>query len=182
MKSLMQQIDNSTSSDLHGWYAVHTHAKQEGRAESNLRAWQVETFYPRLKEYRKAPYSNVLVAVTKPFFPSYIFARFDAARLLHKICFTRGVRSVVSFGNGPALIDDQIISLLRSKIMKDGLIETEKRFTKGSRVQVIDGPLKSLEGIFEQEMKGTSRVMILLDAIKYQSSVVVDSSQVKIAS
>src|SRR5215216_1172190 len=95
------------------WYAVYTNPQQEGRAESNLWAWRVETFNPKLRERRYNQYSGKPVRVTKPLFPRYIFARFKARDLLHKVWFTRGVHSVVGCGNIPSPVDDQIIDLIQ---------------------------------------------------------------------
>src|SRR5262245_34582992 len=75
------------------WYVVHTNAKQEDRAANNLRAWQVETFSPRMKERRYNQFTNEPILMTRPLFPRYIFARFEADQLLHKVSNTRGVHS-----------------------------------------------------------------------------------------
>jgi hypothetical protein len=32
------------------WYAIRTHLNQENRAEANLRAWNVEIFFPRIRK------------------------------------------------------------------------------------------------------------------------------------
>jgi len=37
------------------WYVIYTHPKQEERVDKNLRAWQVETFFPKIKERRLSP-------------------------------------------------------------------------------------------------------------------------------
>ena len=42
----------ATVADIPFWYAIHTHPKQENRAESNLQAWNVETFIPRIRDCR----------------------------------------------------------------------------------------------------------------------------------
>ena len=93
------------------WYAIHTKPKQEGRAHSNLRARGVETFTPRVGERRYTPAGHVKNEI-KPLFPQYIFARFDASRMLHQVCFTRGIHSVVRFGgDDPTPIDNEIIAI-----------------------------------------------------------------------
>ncbi len=40
------------SIDVPRWYAIQTKPKQESRAECNLRAWNVETFVPKIRERR----------------------------------------------------------------------------------------------------------------------------------
>src|SRR2546430_16538243 len=98
------------------WYAVHTKAQEEGRAEMNLRAWEIETFAPRIRELGRHPSSGQRILMSKPLFSRYIFARFRASELLHKVWFTRGVHSIVCNGGAPASIDDEVIAMIRSRI------------------------------------------------------------------
>ena len=81
------------------WYVVHTNPKQEERADSNLRAWGVETLHPKLKTRRFNEFTGAPTVTTRPLFPRYIFAKFNAREQLAKISFTRGVHYVVSFGD-----------------------------------------------------------------------------------
>lgn len=160
------------------WYAVRTNPKQEERADSNLRAWQVETFTPRIKERRYTQTRGVKY-LYKPLFPQYIFARFDARRLLHKVCFTRGVNSVVSFGSDPTPVDNEIIDLIRAQVGADGFIVLGEKFKAGDQVIIKDGPLKNLTGIFEREVNESDRVMILLTTLKYQGHLLLEREFVK---
>lgn len=161
------------------WYAIHTHPKQEGRAESNLRAWNVETFCPKLEEHRRHPYTNAPVSIIKHLFPRYIFARFNADKLLHKVSLTRGVSSVVRLGNSPAPVSDEIIELIRSRIMDDGLIRLGERVKLGDKIEIEGGPLSSFVGFFERELNDSDRVVILLAAVSYQCRVVVEREQIR---
>lgn len=69
------------------WYVVHTNPKQEDRAYSNLRSWGVETMHPKMKARRVNEFTGALSYVTKPLFPRYIFAKFNASKQLAKISF-----------------------------------------------------------------------------------------------
>lgn len=161
------------------WYAIHTHPKEEDRAANNLIAWKVETFNPKIKERRLNPFTGAATYEKKPLFPRYIFARFDASVLLAKICFTRGVRRVVSFGNGPVPVEDEIIDFIRQQTGEDGLIKLGEELKRGDLVTVKNGLLGELSGIFEREIKGTDRVKILLNAINYQASIVIPKVHVQ---
>ena len=161
------------------WYALHTHPKEEDRATSNLTAWNVETFSPRIRECRLNSFTGAPIYERKPLFPRYIFARFDAATLLSKVGFTRGVRCVVSFGNGPVPIEDEVIEFLREQTNEEGLIRIGEELKRGDRVTVKNGLLGELSGVFERELKGTDRVKILLNAINYQASIVIPKELVK---
>ncbi|HXC68921.1 MAG TPA: transcription termination/antitermination NusG family protein [Pyrinomonadaceae bacterium] len=165
-------VDNSR------WYAVHTHPKQEDRANHNLMAWHVETFSPKIKTRYSNPYTGSPTFVSRPLFPRYIFAHFEAERLLSKVLFTRGVHSVISFGGVPAEIDDEVISFIQSQVAEDGFVRVGEQFKTGDQVIIKDGPFRSLSGVFERQVKGSDRVLILLSTIQYQGSVVVEREQI----
>jgi transcriptional antiterminator RfaH len=176
----MNYLGNSESpeSTLH-WYAIHTHPKEEDRATNNLRAWNVETFNPKTRERRLNPFTGAATYERKSLFPRYIFARFDADSLLSKVCFTRGVHRVVSFGNGPVPVEEEIIAFIQAQTGEDGLIQLGEQLQRGDEVTVKDGLLSGLSGIFEREIKGTDRVTILLKAISYQASIVIEKERLK---
>lgn len=93
-----------TSVDTPSWYAIRTHPKQESRADENLKAWRVETFFPRTRDCSFNELIGEPSYFIKPLFPGYLFARFALSRLLQKVRFTRGVHSVVCIGSDPALV------------------------------------------------------------------------------
>lgn len=165
--------------DLQCWYAVHTKPKQEQRADSNLRAWSIETFAPRFKERRCNQYNGRPTYLIKPLFPGYVFARFRASDLLHKICFTRGVDKVVSFGGVPAPVDDRIITILQQRREEDGFIKMGEECDPGDRVVIVAGPLKDFTGIFQHKLTEGERVAVLLTSINYQASVVVEKDSIR---
>ena len=161
------------------WYVIRTHTRQEDRADSNLRNWQIETFVPKIKARRNKLYSSEPVYYIKPLFPRYIFARFTARDLLHKVRFTRGVHSIVSFDQIPAPVPDEVIAIIRSRIHKDGLVTIGEQFNPGDYVIVSDGPFKNFTGIFEREMKDDDRVMILLNTVGFQARYLVERERLK---
>jgi transcriptional antiterminator RfaH len=170
---------NTSTPDNSHWYALRTHLNQENRAEANLRAWNVEIFYPKIREQRRNHFSGALTSFTKPFFSRYLFARFDAEQKLQKIWFTRGVQSVVTFGGTPCPVDDEIIEFFRSRVDKDGYVRLGEDLKPGDKVIMKGGLLDSLVGIFERETNDSQRVMILLQTINYQGHVIVERSSLR---
>jgi transcriptional antiterminator RfaH len=155
---------------------------QEERAASNLCAWGFETLSLRINEPRYNPYSGKAIRIIKPLFPRYIFARFNARDLLHKVSFTRGLLGVVSFGAGPCKVDDEIIAHLKARQGEDGLIQLGEYLSPGDRVIISDGPLKNFVGIFEGKVKEDDRISIMLTAVRYQNHIVIDKGLVRKAS
>jgi transcriptional antiterminator RfaH len=175
-------MNKVTIEDLARWYVVHTHPKQEERAVSNLRVLGIPIFDPKIRERRHNQFSIALTYVTKPLFPRYIFAQFKVNDLYHKVRFTRGVYSVISFGEGPTPIAEEVIMLIRSNIKEDGFVRIDEDVKPGDRVMVKDGPLKNLAGIFEREMKDTDRIRILLESVSYQAHIEIERDMVEKAS
>lgn len=161
------------------WYAIHTHPQQEERAAANLRTLKIETFAPKLKERHFHPYTGKPLFKTQLLFPRYIFARFVCAGMLSKVSFTRGVRAVVHFGNGPVPVQDEIIELIRSRIDEDGCFIRHENFKCGDKVTFSDGIFRNLNGIFEREVKAKNRVILLLETLSYQGRIEVDSELVQ---
>jgi transcription elongation factor/antiterminator RfaH len=172
-------MNKSTIEDVTRWYVIHTHLKQEDRAVSNLRVLGVPIFNPKIRERRYNQFSIAPTYVTKPLFPRYIFAQFKVHDLYHKVRFTRGVYSVVSFGEGPTPIAEEVIMLIRSNIKEDGFVRIDEEIKPGDRVMVKDGPLKNLAGIFEREMKDTDRIRILLESVSYQAHIEIERDMVE---
>jgi transcriptional antiterminator RfaH len=164
--------------DVRQWYVVHTHLKQEQRANENLRSLGVETLHAKLRTCRYNEFTGAPTYLTQPLFPRYIFAKFNT-RELPKIRFTRGVYSVVSFGRSPVPVDQEIIDIIRARLGENGFVKTDDDLKPGDKVAISAGPLRNLIGIFEREIKGGDRITILLTAIEYQGRLVVDREWVK---
>jgi len=156
-----------TGAEDRQWYVVHTNPKQEERANSNLVAWGVETLYAKLKARRHNEFTGVPTYITQPLFPRYLFAKFKREQL-SKILFTRGVHDVVCFGDGPACVSEEIIDVIRGRIDQNGYVKLNNDLKPGDRAVISAGPLRNLIEIFEREVKGSERSMILLTAIGYK--------------
>jgi len=99
--------------------------------------------------------------------------------MLQKVYFTRGIHSVVSFGDGPTPVDEEIIDTITDHMSPDGFIRIVNELQKGDRVVIEDGSFKNFEGIFESEVKQTDRIVVLLNAVRYQSRIQIGKDQVK---
>ncbi|HEX8889426.1 MAG TPA: transcription termination/antitermination NusG family protein [Pyrinomonadaceae bacterium] len=161
------------------WYAIHTRSKEEDRAEMNLAAWGIPTLAPKIREPRYNQFTGKPTYFTKPLFPRYLFAQFNAETLLHKVCYTRGVQSVVSSNNHPLEVDDEAIAFIRSRMDENNFVSLDNELKRGDEVTIKNGSLKGLNGIFDKGIKGTDRVIILLQAVNYQAHITIDKSLVR---
>lgn len=152
------------------WYAVYTKPNEEQRAESNLRAWGVETFAPKVRE----DCAGDLGRGVRPLFSRYVFARFEAERQLQKVSYTRGVSRVVCSGGWPLAVEEDVLEVLRSRVGEEGYVRLGEEMQPGDAVEIQGGALRGLGGVFKAGLKDQERVRILLTAVKYQSQVTVE--------
>jgi transcriptional antiterminator RfaH len=155
------------------WYAIQTKPCHEDEAATNIRRLGLDVFLPKLKRKKNA-WGRCKVVI-KPLFPGYIFARFSPSPYLHSIRYTRGVTRVVSAGDAPLPLDNEIISVIQSRVGKDGFVSLSKDSLKaGDQVFINDGPLQGLAGIFEQELSDGERAVVLLRTVEYQARIFVE--------
>lgn len=162
------------ASEKRPWFLIHTHPKQEERTTVNLQARNVETFAPRMREWRCNQFTGEGHWLSKPLFARYVFARFELERMFHQVRYTRGVHELVSFGDGPVAVEDGIINMIRSRIDRDGFARIGDDVKPGDLVVISQGVLKDFAGIFEREMTDSERVVVLLNTISYQARIQID--------
>jgi transcriptional antiterminator RfaH len=165
--------------EIPSWYLIYTKPKQEERAAENLRAWQIETFIPKYREVRYNQYTGARTWLTRPLFQRYVFARFAPNNIYHKIKFTRGIHSVVTSGDAPALVDDWVINAIKGRVMEDGYVKMSDDLEPGDEVMITKGPFGRLTAIFERETGNEERVLILLKAINYQAHIEINRNLLK---
>lgn len=163
------------------WYLLQTYHKQEDRAEDNLKSLGIDILAPKIEEPRRNFYTGAVTRHVKPLFPGYLFAKFRAGDLYHKVRYTRGVRQLVSFGDSPAAIDEEIITMIQSRIRENGFarVDTDEDLKPGDHVVIKDGHLKTFAGVFEREMNGAERVRILIQTVSYQAHVEIERDMVE---
>ena len=168
-----------TAIDTPAWYAIYTKPREEDRVSRNLAAWDIPSFAPRIKAKWCNQFTSSAIYVSQPLFPCYIFARFDASRLLHKIYYTRGVKSVVSFNNTPLEVEEEVIASIQARVGEEGFVRLGEDFTRGDQLTVKNGALQGISGIFDRSTNDASRVMILLNAINYQAAAIIDKEMMQ---
>ena len=171
----------NTDKNVARWYVIYTKTNEEDRAEKNLAAWGLETFYPRIRRRQLNEFTSRAIYFPQPLFPRYIFGRFNAETLLHKVSNSRGVQKVLSIDYAPTPVDDEIVTLIQSRVDGDGFVRLDEPLRRGDKVRINDGSMKGINGIFDRTMKDKNRVMIFLTAITYQARVVVDRDLVQLA-
>ncbi len=154
-------------------FAGNTKPHREDVAAMNIGRLGLDVLLPRVSCTRTV--LGTQRTVNAPLFPCYLFARFSPGHSLHSIRYARGVRRVVSAGDVPSPVDSAIISTIRSRMDESDCVDLEpKTFGVGEVVFIQEGFLQGLSGVFERELTGQKRVVILLKSIEYQARVLVE--------
>ena len=153
------------------WFAVRTKPHQEGVAESSLLRGGIEVLCPRIQERRLI--RRRMQQVVSPLFPGYLFARCSVYQL-RMVQYAKGVRDLVSFGNGPAVVSNEIICEISKQLEKGIVVLHTPRFVHGDVVRIQEGPLRGLEAVFERELSGQERAILLMKMLFCQVRVVLD--------
>lgn len=159
---------------MKGWFLVQTKPQQESRALENLQQQGVNAFCPRvlvekLSRGKRKVSKEVL-------FPNYLFVEIDQEAVSPlSINYTRGVNRIVSFGNNPSQVPDQLILQLKERIdLSDQSMITELP-KKGENLEVLDGPFRGLNAIFSQ-IDGDSRALVLITILSQKVKAVLPLS------
>jgi transcription elongation factor/antiterminator RfaH len=160
------------------WFAIQTKHYREDLAAENIRRMSLDVLVPKI--YREKKIRGKVRAVAEPLFYGYLFARFCPAVYLRLIRYARGVRRVVSAGDIPIPMDEEVIEAVQSRTMADGYVRMdEASYHPGQRVQIQEGPLKEIVGVFDRSLDGRERVVILLENINYQARVITETYKIK---
>lgn len=156
---------------------IQSKPRQEERAEENLRAWQVETLFPRLWRPTRSTHGHH--RSIEPLFPTYLFARFDANEMSARVRYTRGVSRILGTSIGPTPVDDHIIGEIECRMDSAGFVRPVSTLRPGDRVRILGGPLRDFVGVFEHSTTAAQRVTLLLATLHSQMRVVLDAHLVE---
>jgi transcriptional antiterminator RfaH len=156
---------------MNNWYVLNTKPKKESQVERLFQEAGFEVYNPKLKQDERI----------SPFFAGYAFLRFEYPKDYQLVKYTRGVKRVVGSPDGPSSVPEEMIEGIRAREV-NGLIEFDKYGEEpsvGDEIQIVEGPLKGLRGIFKRELTQNERVLILLNYVAYQGKLVVEKKKVK---
>ncbi len=150
---------------MNSWYVVHSHARGEQLALTNLQRQGFEAYLPQyLKRRRHARRTDWVLA---PLFPRYLFVTMDVARTRWRaIHSTIGVRYLICNGDLPSPIPPAIIDEIQAREDDKGVVAMDRRpsFRKGEVVQITTGALCDQVGLFDC-ITDDERVVILLELL-----------------
>ncbi len=156
---------------MKNWYVINTKPKKEFQVEKLFIEGGIEIYNPKYLHDDRI----------KPFFPGYEFIFFDYPDQYRLVKYTRGVKKVVGVREIPVPIPGEVIQEIKSREV-NGLIEIDKYGEKpevGDEIEVVEGPLKGLRGVFKKELTAKERVLILLNYVTYQAQLIIEKEKLK---
>jgi transcriptional antiterminator RfaH len=156
---------------MKNWFVINTKPKKEFQVEKLFTEGGIKIYNP------KYMYENKI----KVFFPGYEFVYFDFPAQYQLVRYTRGVKRVVGNKYSPTPIPEEVIREIKSREI-EGLIELYKYGDEpevGDEIEVMEGPLKGLRGIFKKELTAKERVLILLNYVTYQGQLIIEKEKLK---
>jgi transcriptional antiterminator RfaH len=154
------------------WFVVQTRPHSESLAAASLAELDLDVFFPRIQREQRV--CGVWRMVTRPLFPSYLFAQFCPLVSLEAVRYGRGVLRVVGGNEYPIPVEAEVIAAIRARLAPEGFVRFEPQpLCPGQAVAIEQGPLSGWLGKVERECDDGRRAVLLLDAIQ-QTRVVVD--------
>ncbi|MCJ7589712.1 MAG: hypothetical protein MUQ00_17740 [Candidatus Aminicenantes bacterium] len=153
------------------WFLLNLKPKKEFQVERLFQEASFDFYLPRCLERESI----------KAFFPGYAFLRFDHPRHYKLVRYTRGVKKIVGSEAGPVPLPDAVIEEIRAREI-GGFIEipdSRTAPTPGDEIEVTEGPLKGLRGVFNRELSGHERVLVLLNYVSYQGSLQIEKARIR---
>jgi transcriptional antiterminator RfaH len=158
------------------WYAIQTKVNREKDVKKRLTDFHLEVFLPWMRTRRRI--GSRFHWVLAPLFPGYVFCRLDMVTSGKAARYSPGVKDFLTFGSRIAEVGENIIEALRLRC-PGGVAEIDSVNAKpGDTVRINEGPFSGLEAVFEQKLKGSERVAVLLEILGRQTRIVLPSETI----
>lgn len=149
------------------WYVLQTKRHRERLAQCHLQEHGVVSYLPQIVQWPRPAVGSAVA----PMFPGYIFVRANLEQAFTRIRWTPGVRSFVTVGGVPAVVDGNIIEFLQGREGHDGLIRCSLRIREGSEVRIVRGPFRGLTAVVDRLLPARDRVQVLMDLLQRSTRV-----------
>ena len=151
------------------WIVARNKPNQDKIALINLERQNFEFFQPTFKTISRV--QNKFKEIIKPVFPGYIFIAINLEeKNWHTINNTRGISSILVFGNEIPLIRCELIKELKHCFSFNNDPKTADQFKIGMNAEITNGPFAQLIGKIEK-IDAYQRIWILLDILGTQTRV-----------
>jgi len=156
-----------------GWVVLKTQPRHEVVAVNAMDARGVESYVPLVRPSRV---SGSTVAL----FPGYVFARVrETSDDLLRIRSAPGIAYLLPRDCSPAVVPDDVIDIIRHRLAEQQHPLAALELEHGDRVQIVSGPFRWTDAVFDRRLSAAGRVRILLELAHRSVPVSVDETQLK---
>ncbi|HPJ12766.1 MAG TPA: antiterminator LoaP [Caldisericia bacterium] len=166
------------------WYSIFVQTGYEDK----IRAFYLQKFCPHLefivpKRQLRERQEGLWKEILKPIFPGYILVRgcmnyndcYAIRRMNHVL------RVLCDFTGEPSKIHPSEIAVLLKLLQNGEIIRPSKAIDMGDRIEIIEGPLKTLHGIVQSVNRRKSRARIVLNFLQKERKVDVSLQIIRLA-
>jgi transcription antitermination factor NusG len=158
------------------WHALYTKPRHEKKVADQLLDKHIDSYLPLKKVLKQ--WSDRKKWIEEPLFRSYVFIHADAKER-QRALYTAGVLKLVQFGEEPARVRDDEIDTIKRILSEDAGVETCPAVSIGDWIEIARGPLLGLRGRLE-EIRGTSRLVVVIDSIRQALRFSVDPADIRV--
>jgi transcription antitermination factor NusG len=171
-------VELPTESSAAHWYALYTAPRHEKYLADQINRQGIACFLPLYRSIRRWKDRRKELALV--LFPGYVFVRMALQNRLRVLQLPGAVR-LVTFNGQPAVLPEEEVENLRSRLVNSGNIEPHPYLTAGRHVRVRSGPLQGLEGIILRT-KERCRIVLSIHLIMRSVAVEVDDGDLEFIS
>ena len=145
------------------WYAVQTQPNRENLALAHLERQGFDVWLPHIE--RIIRHARKVKSVRRPLFPGYLFINLDLEKARWRALMARLLKSIVSCGPKPSVVDSEFIIALKASESLDGFVDASHDNLKpGQEVEILSGPLAGQIGKL-LSLDAGNRVTVLLQML-----------------
>ena len=145
------------------WHPLYTKPRQEFKAEEQLSDLGLELYLPKITKLKQ--WSDRKKKVTEPLFNGYIFIYGDEKDRLLALKQNAVVRSL-TFNGRPAYVQEWEIENLKKMLAENREVSIENTLKAGTKVRVVQGPFKDVEGIVSYAPNNERELAVVIDLLK----------------
>ncbi len=161
------------------WFLAYTKPRFESVAQINLQQQGFDVYLPLYKKFKKTEVGSI--SVFEPMFPRYIFFRPSRpTQSIAAVRSTKGVNNLVRFGYEPALLQDNMVQVIRQLELSRNEVSVQDAspFKAGQAVRLKHNALNNIQGLVHSV--GSKRIAVLLEIMGRPTVVQVEHHQLEV--
>lgn len=159
------------------WFCVQAKPNCAAIAVKNLTRQGFETFLP--KERATTRHKTGFRTRVRPLFPGYVFVALDVERGgWRSVNSTYGVSRVVSFGDQPAAVPEDLIEGIRRLCEEEDVLRAADDLQPGNTIRITTGPFAEIVTEI-MALAPEQRIWVLLDLMGAKTRVSLQARHVQ---